>query len=176
VYWLMAYTLMHVERGLYSARAVRPQTVRRKWEVEKKIQETDDVVTFVLKRIDDRMVKPSLPGQYITVEMRMPDGTRQPRQYSLSRADKGEYRQCTVKRVRGGGKPDGEVSTLLHTTVNVGDVLTISAPFGAVMLDDYSGRPMVFARGYRDYPNGRDALSPGCRRIPFADHAVARRP
>jgi len=145
VYWLMAYTLIHVERGLYSARGVRPQTVRRKWEVEKKIQETDDVVTFVLKRSDDRIVKPSLPGQYITVEVRMPDGTRQPRQYSLSRADQGQQRQFTVKRVYGGGKPDGEVSTLLHTTVNVGDVLTISVPYGALVLDDYSGRPMVFA-------------------------------
>jgi nitric oxide dioxygenase len=107
---------------------VRPQTVWRDWKVEKKIQETDDVVTFGLKRVDDRVVKPSLPGQYITVQVRMPDGTRQPRQYSLSRADKGEDRQFTVKRVHGGRKPDGEVSTLLHTTVNVGDSLTISVP------------------------------------------------
>lgn len=145
VYWLMAYTLIHVERGLYSARGVRPQTVWRRWEVEKKIQETDDVVTFVVKRIDDHLVKPSLPGQYITVQVPLPDGTRQPRQYSLSRADQGESRQFTVKRVYGtAGKPDGEVSTLLHTRVNVGDKLSISVPFGALVLDDYSGRPMVF--------------------------------
>ena len=145
VYWLMAYTLIHVERGLYSARGVRPQTIWRQWQVDKKIQETDDVVTFVVKRIDDHLVKPSLPGQYITVQVRLPDGTRQPRQYSLSRADQGESRQFTVKRVYGGGKPDGEVSTLLHTTVKVGDVLSISVPFDALVLDDYSGRPMVFA-------------------------------
>src|SRR6516165_8558934 len=74
VYWLMAYTLIHVERGLYSARGVRPQTVWRKWEVEKKIQEADDVMTFVVKRIDDHLVKPSLPGQYITVQVPLPDG------------------------------------------------------------------------------------------------------
>jgi nitric oxide dioxygenase len=49
-------------------------------------------VTFVVKRIDDRLVKPSLPGQYVTVQMPMPDGTHQPRQCSLSRADNGEYR------------------------------------------------------------------------------------
>ena len=145
VYWLMAYTLIHVERGLYGARGVRPQTVWRQWEVEEKIQETDDVVTFVVKRIDDHLVKPSLPGQYITVEVTLPDGTRQPRQYSLSRADQGERRQFTVKRVDAtAGKPDGEVSTLLHTKVKVGDLLTISVPFGALVLDDYSGRPMVF--------------------------------
>ncbi|MGW5360559.1 globin domain-containing protein [Actinopolymorpha pittospori] len=145
VYWLMAYTLIHVERGLYSARGVRPQTVWRQWEVEQKIRETDDVVTFVVKRVDDRLVKPSLPGQYVTVQMPLPDGTRQPRQYSLSRADNGEYRQFTVKRVHGAGKPEGQVSTLLHTQVNVGDVLTVSVPFGAVVLDDAAGRPLVFA-------------------------------
>jgi len=146
VYWLMAYTLIHVERGLYTARGVRPQTAWRQWQVEKKIQETHDVMTFVVKRVDDRLVKPSLPGQYVTVQVPMADGTRQPRQYSLSRADQGEDRQFTVKRVYGeAGKPDGEVSTLLHTTVKVGDMLSISVPFGAVVLDDYSGRPMVFA-------------------------------
>jgi nitric oxide dioxygenase len=145
VYWLMAYTLTHVERGLYGARGVRPQTVWRQWEVEKKIQETDDVVTFVVKRIEDHLVKPSLPGQYISVQVSLPDGTRQPRQYSLSRADQGESRQFTVKRVYGAaGKPDGEASTLLHTRVRVGDVLSISVPFGPLVLDDYSGRPMVF--------------------------------
>lgn len=145
VYWLMADTLTDIERGLYSARAVRPQTIWRQWEVEQKIRETDDVVTFVVKRTDARLVKPSLPGQYVSVQVPMPDGTRQPRQYSLSRADNGEYRQFTVKRVHGGGKPDGEVSTLLHTTVNVGDVLTMSVPSGAVALDDYLGCPIVFA-------------------------------
>lgn len=145
VYWLMAYTLIHIERGLYSGRGVRPQTVWRQWEVEQKIRETSDAVSFVLKRVDDRLVKPSLPGQYATVQMLLPDGTRQPRQYSLSRADNGEYRQFTVKRVHGGGKPDGEVSTLLHTQVNVGDTLTMSVPSGALVLDDAAGRPMVFA-------------------------------
>jgi nitric oxide dioxygenase len=145
VYWLMAYTLSHIERGLYSARGVRPNTVWRQWEVEQKIRETDDAVTFVLKRVDDRLVKSSLPGQYITVQMLLPDGTHQPRQYSLSRADNGQFRQFTVKRVHGGGQPDGQVSTLLHDKVNVGDVLTLSVPFGAVVLDDAAGRPMVFA-------------------------------
>ena len=143
VYWLMAYALINQERGLYSARGVRPETVWRPWQVEHKITETDDVVTFVVKRIDDRLVKTSLPGQYVTVLMPMPDGVRQPRQYSLTRADDGEHRQFSVKRVRGGDKPDGEVSNLLHDTVDVGDVVTMSLPFGDVVLDDW--RPAVFA-------------------------------
>jgi Flavodoxin reductases (ferredoxin-NADPH reductases) family 1 len=101
------------------------------------------VVTFVVKRIDDRLVKTSLPGQYVTVLMPMPDGVHQPRQYSLTRADDGEHRQFSVKRVDGDGKPAGEVSTMLHDSVAVGDVLTLSLPFGDVVLDD-AGRPVVF--------------------------------
>src|SRR3954451_21682570 len=144
VYWLMANALINQERGLYSARGVRPETVWRPWRVERKIRETDDVVTFVVRRIDDRLVKTSLPGQYVTVRMLMPDGVLQPRQYSLTRADDGKHRQFTVKWVHDGGMPDGEVSTLLCTTVDVGDVLTMSLPYGDVVLDD-AGRPVVFA-------------------------------
>jgi nitric oxide dioxygenase len=143
VYWLMAWALINTERGLYSARGVRAETVWREWQVTDKIRETDDVVTFKLKRTDDRLVRTSLPGQYVTVQVPMPDGVRQPRQYSLTRADDGEHRQFSVKRVAGNGKPAGEVSNLLVDTVDVGDTLTMSLPFGDVVLDD-SGRPVVF--------------------------------
>jgi nitric oxide dioxygenase len=146
VYWLMAHALMNQERGLYSARGVRPETVWREWEVAEKVEETADVVTFRVKRVDDRLVKTSLPGQYVTVQVPMPDGIRQPRQYSLTRADDGEHRQFSVKRVRGNGKPAGEVSNLLCDSVGVGDLLTLSVPFGDVVLDD-SGRPVVFVSG-----------------------------
>jgi nitric oxide dioxygenase len=144
VYWLMAWALINTERGLYSARGVRPDTIWREWEVTHKIRETDDVVTFRVKRTDDRGVRTSLPGQYVTVQMPVPDGIHQPRQYSLTRADDGEHRQFSVKRVAGNGKPAGEVSNLLADTVQVGDRLTMSPPFGDVVLDD-SGRPVVFA-------------------------------
>ena len=143
VYWLMAYALIHQERGLYSARGVRPETVWRDWRVVERVQETDDVVTFRVERTDDRLVKTSLPGQYVTVQAELADGVHQPRQYSLTRADDGRHRQFSVKRVRGGDQPDGEVSNLLCDSVDVGDTLTLSLPFGDVVLDD-SGRPVVF--------------------------------
>jgi len=142
VYWLMAFALINQERGLYSARGVRPGTVWRDWQVIEKVRETADVVRFTVKRIDDRLVKTSLPGQYVTVRMPMDDGIRQPRQYSLTKADDGEHRSFAVKRVHGDGKPDGEVSNLLHDRIDVGDTLTMSLPFGDVVLDD--SRPAVF--------------------------------
>jgi nitric oxide dioxygenase len=143
VYWLMAYALINQERGLYSARGEQPETVWRDWQVVDKIPETDDVVTFRVKRADNRLVRTSLPGQYVSVQVPMPDGVHQPRQYSLTRADDGEHRQFSVKRVTGEGKPDGEVSNHLYEKVQVGDTLTLSVPFGDVVLDD-SGRPVVF--------------------------------
>ena len=143
VYWLMAYALINQERGLYSARGVTAERVWRQWRVAEKIRETDDVTHFVMRRVDDRPVKTSLPGQYVSVLATMPDGVRQPRQFSLTRADDGEHRYFAVKRVHGGGKPDGEVSTLLCDRVDVGDELTMSVPYGDVVLDD-GGRPVVF--------------------------------
>ena len=143
VYWLMAYALIHTERGLYSSHGVRPETVWRDWRVVEKTAETEDVVTFRLQKTDDRLVNRSLPGQYVTVQVPMPDGGRQPRQYSLTKADDGEHRQFSVKRVRGDGRPDGEVSNYLCEKVAVGDLLTLSLPFGDVVLDD--SRPAIFA-------------------------------
>ncbi|WP_045730964.1 globin domain-containing protein [Pseudarthrobacter chlorophenolicus] len=148
VYWLMANMLINKERGLYDAVRLGPETIWRTWRVAEKIQETDDVVSFVVERIDEREVKPSLPGQYVTIRMQMPDGILQPRQYSLTQADDGQHRRFAVKRVRGDGTaagiPDGEMSTLLHDSVNVGDEVTLSAPFGDVVLE-YTDRPVVLA-------------------------------
>ena len=144
VYWIMANVLINKERGLYGAVGLSPETVWRTWRVSERIQETADVVTFVVERMDEREVKPSLPGQYVTLKSLMPDGIHQPRQYSLTRADDGEHRQFSVKRVHGLPTPDGEVSNLLYSKVNVGDEVVLSAPFGDVVLE-YTDRPVVLA-------------------------------
>jgi nitric oxide dioxygenase len=144
VYWLMANLLINKERGLYNAVHLSPETIWRTWRVVRRIQETDDVVSFVVERTDERDVKPSLPGQYVTIKMIMPDGVQQPRQYSLTKADDGHHRQFAVKRVHGLETPDGEMSTLLHNDVQVGDEVVLSAPFGDVVLE-YTDRPLVMA-------------------------------
>ncbi|WP_144671384.1 globin domain-containing protein [Arthrobacter sp. U41] len=144
VYWLMANMLINKERGLYNAVHLTPDTIWRTWRVAERIQETDDVVRFVVERIDEREVKPSLPGQYVTIKMVMHDGVHQPRQYSLTKADDGQHRQFAVKRVHGLETPDGEMSTLLHNEVQVGDEVVLSAPFGDVVLE-YTDRPLVLA-------------------------------
>ena len=144
VYWLMANVLINQERVMYAAVGLASETIWRSWRVVEKIRETEDVVTFVVERIDEREVKPSLPGQYVTLKALMPDGVHQPRQYSLTRADDGQHRQFSVKRIHGLTTPDGEVSNLLHSSVNVGDEVVLSVPFGDVVLTP-GDRPIVFA-------------------------------
>jgi hypothetical protein len=52
----------------------------------------------------------------------------------------------------------GEVSNLLHDSVDAGDVLTLSLPFGDVVHDD-SGRPLVYLCGPLPFMQGvRTAL------------------
>ena len=45
-----------------------------------RIQERHDVVPFVVERVDKREVKPSLPGQCVTIKILMHDGVHRPRQ------------------------------------------------------------------------------------------------
>src|SRR3978361_1648638 len=144
VYWLMANMLINQERGLYGAVGLTPETVYSSWRVAGRTARNPDTVTFVVERVGDEELKPSLPGQYVTARLRMPDGVLQPRQYSLTRADDGEHRVFAVKRVHTAGKPDGEMSNLLHDQVQVGDEIELSAPFGDVVLE-YTDRPLVLA-------------------------------
>ncbi|MEV6120677.1 globin domain-containing protein [Streptomyces sp. NPDC052077] len=143
VYWLMAGALIAREARLYTEADVDPHHPWRQWTVTERREETPDAVSFLLRPADGGPVPPARAGQYVSVRVRMPDGVRQLRQYSLSGSPEGELRRITVKRVPGdGGAPEGEVSNLLHRTVCAGDELTLSAPFGDVVLDD-SEAPLV---------------------------------
>ncbi|MEV6211387.1 globin domain-containing protein [Kitasatospora sp. NPDC051914] len=136
VYWLMAGALIAQEARLYQGAQVEPGDTWRRWTVVERVQETPDTASFLLRPADGAPAPAAKAGQYVSVRVRMSDGVRQLRQYSLSSAPGDDLRRITVKRVDGQGAPDGEVSALLHDTVHIGDELTLSAPFGDVVLDD----------------------------------------
>ncbi|WP_460061787.1 globin domain-containing protein [Streptomyces sp. YKOK-I1] len=146
VYWLMAGALIGREARLYQDAGVAPGEVWRPWTVVERREETADVASFLLRPADGAPAPHARAGQYVSVRVRMPDGVRQLRQYSLSCDPGGELRRITVKRVAGSvDGPDGEVSTLLHDQVRAGDELMLSAPFGDVFLDEPAdaGTPVV---------------------------------
>ncbi|MFD9421062.1 MULTISPECIES: globin domain-containing protein [unclassified Streptomyces] len=144
VYWLMAGALIAVEERLYAQRGVVAGDVWSEWEVAGRIEETADVATFRLRPADGAPAPAFRPGQYVSVQVELPDGARQIRQYSLSRAPGSALRSITVKRVRGEGSPDGEVSRHLHARTRTGDRLRVSVPYGDLVLD-HTDAPLLLA-------------------------------
>ncbi|MEV0171055.1 globin domain-containing protein [Streptomyces sp. NPDC050803] len=137
VYWLMANALVALEKRLYEE-AREPGW--REWEVVERVQETSDVVTFRLRPLDGGPVADFRAGQYVSVRVPLADGARQIRQYSLSGAPGSTLRQISVKRVA-----DGEVSDHLHTRVDEGGVVELSAPYGDLVLGSTGEAPLLLA-------------------------------
>ncbi|MEU7210798.1 globin domain-containing protein [Streptomyces sp. NPDC044989] len=144
VYWLMANALIALEARLYAQTGVEAGDVWRSMEIVDRIEESADAVSLVLRPADDSAPATFRPGQYVSVQVELPDGARQIRQYSLSAAPGRPDLRITVKRVRGDGRPDGEVSSWLHANARKGDVLTTSAPFGDLALAEHDG-PLLLA-------------------------------
>ncbi|KUL21646.1 globin domain-containing protein [Streptomyces regalis] len=144
VYWLMANALIAVEKRLYEERG---GSEWREWEVVERVEETADVATFRLRPADGRPAPGFRAGQYVSVQVELPDGARQRRQYSLSAAPGSPVRQISVKRVHGGPTPDGEVSSHLHARVRVGDRLRLSAPYGDLVLDTTDAPVLLASAG-----------------------------
>ncbi|MCX4446915.1 globin domain-containing protein [Streptomyces sp. NPDC087866] len=134
VYWLMANALIAIEERLYAEQGVVAGDVWRAWEVVSRTEETDDVARFRIRPADGSPAPAFRPGQYVSVQVELPDGARQIRQYSLTCAPGSALRSITVKRVHGGDAPDGEVSRHLHAEVRAGDRLRVSAPYGDLVL------------------------------------------
>ncbi len=136
VYWLFATELIAEEARLYKAAGVDPHEPWRTYEVVERVDEAVDTISLVLAPVGGGVVPPHLPGQYVTVVVTLPDGSRQPRQYTLSSGSRPGSLQITVRRVRGrAGTPDGMVSTFLHEHVGVGETLEVSTPSGDLVLE-----------------------------------------
>ena len=144
VYWHMAAALVAIENGLYAETGVANGDVWRTLVLRRRLQESPDTVSFVLAAPDGSPLPPARPGQYVSVQVELPDGANQIRQYSLTHTETvGEW-SISVKAlpaVQGAG-PAGVVSNFLHHNLFEGDELRVSAPFGELALQD-SEDPLV---------------------------------
>lgn len=145
VYWLFATQLVAEEARLYQQAGVDPAHPVRPYRVVRRIEEAHDVVSLVLEPVDGGELPEISPGQYVSVFVDLPDGNRQPRQYTVSSTAVGTRLQITVRRVRGvDGAPDGQVSSFLLDQVAVGAVLDVSAPAGDFVVQSSNG-PLLLA-------------------------------
>ncbi|MFI8913708.1 globin domain-containing protein [Streptomyces sp. NPDC053513] len=150
VYWLMANALISVEARLYQEAGVAEGQVWRTMEIAERREETADTVSFVLRHVDGTPTAPFRPGQYVSVQVTLPDGARQIRQYSLSAAPGRPQWRITVKRVA--GDPAGEVSSWLHAHAAAGDTVEVSAPFGDLVLPEGESPLLLASAGVGGTP------------------------
>ncbi|KAM5350364.1 hypothetical protein ACJ41O_006869 [Fusarium nematophilum] len=131
----------------------------RKFKIVKKEAENDSVTSFYLEPLDGKALPKFLPGQYISLQIPIPelDGLFQSRQFSLSEAPGTNHYRVSVKLEGPTGEPAiedlaagkiaGLVSNRLHHRYNVGDEVELSPPAGEFFLDpaDASGakKPLV---------------------------------
>ncbi|MER0245818.1 globin domain-containing protein [Streptomyces sp. HSW2009] len=157
VYWLLANELIGIEGDLYAAAGVTEGDVWRAYRIVERTAEADGVISLLIRPTDGSAPPACRPGQYVSVQVELADGTRQIRQYSISAA-RPEGLRITVKAVRGTGAadragcpmatPDGEVSTHLHAHARAGDTLRVSLPFGDVSLAaDEDGPVLLVSAG-----------------------------
>ncbi|KAI1505975.1 globin-like protein [Biscogniauxia marginata] len=154
-YWQMAKMLTGREAQIY--RDFAGWTGWRTFVISAKKAETveGDIVSFCLKPVDGKSLPPFMPGQYVTLRVRVP-GMKysQLRQYSLSDAPRSDHYRITIKKDHGASRDftadvrpcrPGVVSNTLIDEFREGDTVDLTHPAGEFRLDthDPSTTPLV---------------------------------
>ncbi|MCK1719527.1 MOSC and FAD-binding oxidoreductase domain-containing protein [Bradyrhizobium sp. 141] len=100
-------------------------------------QESEDVLSLLMRHPDDLPLAPALPGQYVVLRLPQNGGPPLFRSYSLSGPVSTERYRISVKL-----EPNGVAGTYLRDHVRVGDVLDVSLPRGSFILQS-GQRPVV---------------------------------
>lgn len=100
-------------------------------------QESEDVLSLLMRHPDDLPLAPALPGQYVVLRLPQNDGPPLFRSYSLSGPVSTERYQISVKI-----EPNGVAGTYLRDHVRAGDLLDVSSPRGSFVLQS-GQRPVV---------------------------------
>ena len=124
----------------------------RKFRISRKEIEADEVCSFYLEPHDGEPIPPFNPGQYLTLNLKIPGQTKPvTRCYSLSDSPvRRNYYRITVKRIppppKLEGIPPGLASSHLHS-LDIGTLIDLRAPSGNFFLDRTSNKPVVLIGG-----------------------------
>ena len=141
-YGQLADILAGEEGRIYKEQANAPGgwSGARDFQVVSKVEESEEITSFLMAPVDGKPVLAFAPGQYIGVVVSV-DGVPMRRQYSLSAASNGETYRISVKR-----EPGGKVSNYFHDQVQAGGTVQLTPPSGAFVLAD-SSKPLVLISG-----------------------------
>lgn len=150
-YNVIADVFIRMEEKMYKTSENQPGgwAGYRDFVVDKKVKESEVITSFYLKPKDGKPIAEFIPGQYISLKMENPSEKYiHLRQYSLSDRPGLDYYRISVKREDPRGDiPAGIVSSFLHSHVNEGDTIPITAPAGDFYLDMESNLPLVLISG-----------------------------
>ncbi len=124
----------------------------RKFRIDRKVMETDDVCSFYFVPHDQMPIAAFQPGQFLTFRLRIP-GQAQPvmRCYSLSDSPlRRDYYRCTIKRLpppRDKQEAPGGLASSFFHSLNEGELVDVRAPSGRFFLEVNSSRPVVLIGG-----------------------------
>ena len=89
-------------------------------------RESSSIVSLVFESADERPLAAALPGQFVVLRLQpRPQAPPLLRNYSLSDTPSADHYRVSVKQ-----EVNGAASTYVHSQVQVGDVLEVSAPRG----------------------------------------------
>lgn len=148
-YFFLADILINREKQIYEEQESAPGGWKdfKKFQVIKKVKESDVITSFYLKPEDGSTLPEFKPGQYITVRVPSPCGHTAMRNYSLSDKPNQEHFRISIKRENSSDSisPKGYVSNMLHDSIEEGQQLEIAPPCGNFFLDSRSrtDRPLV---------------------------------
>ncbi len=140
VYWIMANVLISFENHLYASNDLKPGEVFRDVTVTAKKQISESVWEYTL---EGDLVKPEA-GQYTSIGVKLADGARQLRQYSLISGTDTEYRIAV--------EDSGEVSSFLRDNINVGDTVQASPAAGDLVLNTDTNPVVLISQGIGSTP------------------------
>jgi nitric oxide dioxygenase len=146
-YWQLADIMIGREKQIYQES--KGWTDWREFKITDKVQESEEITSFYLAPIDGQPLPAFQPGQYISVQINVPElECLQPRQYSLSDQHSQDYYRISVKKEKGlpatnaaAATHPGYVSNLLHDKYNKGDIIKVSHPCGDFFLSATAVEP-----------------------------------
>jgi len=147
-YGVLAKVFIDIEEEMYQAAEEQVGGWRgfKDFVVVDKVKESDVITSFYLEPKDGSVVPDYEAGQYLTIRVQNPDSEyKQIRHYTLSSKPNGKQFRISVKK-EADFTPNGVVSTYLHDSVEVNDVIEASAPAGMFTLEE-EVTPVTFISG-----------------------------
>lgn len=135
VYWLFASQLIAEEARLYALGGTEPEHPWRTYRVVERNEESSEAFSLSLAPVEGDTPSHEV-GQYVAINVPLPDGSTQPRQYTISSGRRADALRVTIKRVHGvDGAPEGMCSNWLAENAQPGALLELSQPAGDMVLD-----------------------------------------